>query len=100
MLVMVGVYTDWFVGAVACALGATALWHAAIDDSAAYRLVKLQWIEQHYGRTRARQILMVTGTLLVLLGVTIILGFKINWSEDAQGQQSKPTQKASAYKFS
>ena len=78
---MVGMYADWFVGAVAAGCGIAALWYAASANSAIYQLPKLRWIEQRYGRNRARTVLMAIGALLVFAGVLIALGYKQNWSE-------------------
>jgi hypothetical protein len=72
-------YADWFVGGVAIAIGAGALWGAASANRYVFEMPKLRLLESSIGKTPARAILALAGVGLITLGIGIALDWKWPW---------------------
>lgn len=71
-----GVYTDWFVGGIACLIGLAFLVSATIGPAPILHLPKMRVLERQVGRSLALAIACLIGTALIALGIAIICGFK------------------------
>lgn len=73
-------YADWIVGGIAIAIGIVLCACAAISTEHLYELPKVRWLQQRYGRSATRSVLIVAGVALVALGIAIALGWKVEWN--------------------
>ena len=69
---------ELFVGLTAVLLGGAGLAAAALNWEPLYQLRKAQWIEAKWGRTATRCVFGLIGIALILMGLTIALGFGPN----------------------
>ena len=65
---------QFFVGGVAGLLGLLALWASIQNHDRYYQLPKIRWIEDRWGRTRARIFYAVLGIALLAVAVYVSLG--------------------------
>lgn len=92
-------YTDWFVGGVAVLIGLLALVHGIAPREQTFTMPKLRWLEQAYGRTTARVFLGVLGATLILLGIAIALGWKLEWPEERNSREMRFSGNSAARRF-
>ena len=71
-------HEELFVGAVSIVLGLAGVVAAIGNWDRYYQLDKVRWLETVWGRRTARTMYGVVGSLLILLGVAIALGFGPN----------------------
>jgi hypothetical protein len=62
-----------FVGGVAGILGLLALWAAIQNHDWFYELPKIRWIEERWGRARARMVYAMLGIALLAAGIYVLL---------------------------
>ncbi len=75
---MVG--SDVFVGGVAMILGSVVVSAAVFNWEWYYQLNKPRWVEEKWGRGRARVIFALIGSALIVLGGIIAIGLMSNAS--------------------
>ena len=92
-------HEELFVGTVSIVLGVAGLIAAIGNWDGYYQLDKVRWFEAVAGRRWARVAYAVIGTLLIVLGVAIALGFGPNKSS-AQTWRVRSSSRAGASPFS
>lgn len=70
---------DIFVGGVSIALGVAAVWVAAVNSDAAFRLATPKLIERIWGRNGIRILFALLGIVFIAVGAAIIAGFAPGW---------------------
>jgi hypothetical protein len=73
-----GELADWFVGGVACLLGLALTILALVPTSPVFQLPKVRWLERQVGRSLTLIVVGVVGVVLVVVGIAIIRGWKLN----------------------
>ncbi|NLF72707.1 MAG: hypothetical protein GX575_27040 [Candidatus Anammoximicrobium sp.] len=66
---------DFFMGGLALMLALLAIGSAVHNRDAYYRLPKIRWIDERWGRRVARYVYAVAGLVLLALGVLILSGW-------------------------
>lgn len=64
-------------GSLALILALLAIGAAIHNRDSYYRLQKIRWIDERWGRRVARSVYVVAGLLLALLGILILSGWKL-----------------------
>lgn len=70
---------DLFVGSVAVIFGLLLLGGAALDGAWLMRLTKPRMLSESLGKTATRAILGLIGAGLIAIGISIALGWRVNW---------------------
>jgi len=78
---------DLFVGGISITLGVVALAAAIGNISVFFQTRRAAWLEGRWGRGGVRLTFAVAGTILILLGFTIIAGFRLYGADGARGNQ-------------
>jgi len=68
---------DLCMASVALILALLAIGAAIHNRDSYYRLPKIRWIDERWGRRVARSVYVVAGLLLALLGILILSGWKL-----------------------
>lgn len=74
-------YADWIVGGVAILLGVALCFSAVTSSQRLFELPKIRWLESRLGRQATQAILAIIGVALLIVGITVTLGWKINWHQ-------------------
>lgn len=69
------IHPDTFVGAVAVGLSIFVLGSAIFNWQPVYKIRTPRWIESRWGRSRARLVLGIVGTILFFIGCYLLFGF-------------------------
>lgn len=64
-------------GSLALILALLAIGAAILNQDSYFRLPKIRWIDERWGRRVARSVYLVAGLLLALLGILILSGWKL-----------------------
>lgn len=74
-------YADWIVGGASILVGLATCYCVATSFAPFYELPKVRWLTSILGKTATIALLVVLGIALVILGIAITQGWKVNWEE-------------------
>ena len=70
---------DIFVGGVSIALGVAAIWAAAANSDAVFRLATPKLVERMWVRSGVRIVFAILGIVLIATGIALMAGFSPGW---------------------
>ncbi len=74
-------YADWIVGGASILVGLALCFGVVAATEYLFELPKVRWLGQRIGHNATRALLVVLGIALVILGIAITQGWKINWQQ-------------------
>lgn len=70
---------DLLVGTVSAVVGLAMFVGGVFNLEAVFRVAKVQWLSEQFGRSGARLVCALLGLVFFALGIAIALGWRIQW---------------------